>query len=326
LVTRPLVGEQIGQIGTGPAGRWQEFKAKIGKPLQVHYDSPLRGTGKTELEFPTPVVISALRVEEGDADWLWNGFIAARGITLLSALWKVGKTTLLAHLLREMGRPEPEAGVDPGPLGIGGLLSRPSLCGRPVTPGNVLCVTEESERNWIKRRDALHISDNVHIICRPFKGKPTTANWVAFLQHIQHYALAIKASLVVLDTLSSLWPVRNENDASEVQAALMPLWGIAKHSAILANHHLKKGDGAEATGSRGSGALPGFVDTIMELRRYDASKKESRKRVITAYGRDDETPAELVIELDPTTNEYRGEGVKDDEPSLADSRCGRLDV
>lgn len=88
----------------------------------------------------------------------------------------------------------------------------------------------------------------------------------------------------------------------------MPLWQLAERSAVLISHHLKKGDGAEATGSRGSGALCGFVDTIVELRREDASDKQSPKRVITAYGRDEETPPELVIELDATTNEYRALG------------------
>jgi len=114
--------------------------------------------------------------------------------------------------------------------------------------------------------------------------------------------------LIVLDTLSALWPVQNENDAGEVQAALMPLWTLMEQCAVLGVHHLKKGDGAEGTGSRGSGALPGFVDTIMELRRHDPTDQKCRKRIITGYGRDDETPGEIVIELDKESNEYRGLG------------------
>jgi hypothetical protein len=291
---------------------WQEFKDRIGKPLPEHYD----GQGaKAELVFPVPVVMSELEADAAELAWLWRGFIAACGITLFSALWKAGKTTLLAHLLRKMGTAQTDA---PGP-GIAARISHASsstLCGREVTPGTALVVSEEFKTQWIKRRDALLIGDHVHLICRPFKGKPTVANWEAFLQHVQRHALAVNARLVVLDTISALWPVRNENDAPEVQAALMPLWSISERSAVLVSHHLKKGDGAEATGSRGSGALPGFVDTIMELRRADASNVESRKRVITAYGRDDETPPELVIELDATTNEYR---------SLGDRKGARLE-
>lgn len=88
----------------------------------------------------------------------------------------------------------------------------------------------------------------------------------------------------------------------------MCMLNLASRRGLLLVHHLKKGDGAEATGSRGSGALPGFVDTIVEMRRHDAKDRHSRKRVITGYGRDDETPAEIVIELDAETNEYRGLG------------------
>ncbi len=84
----------------------------------------------------------------------------------------------------------------------------------------------------------------------------------------------------------------------------MPLHGIAERAALLLLHHPRKSDGKEATASRGSGALPAFVDTILELRRHDAENRESTKRVLTGFGRWDETPAELVIELDATAHTY----------------------
>ena len=244
---------------------------------------------KTDAEFGFSVVASKLQTTTTPLAWLWRGFIAEKGITLFSALWKIGKTTLLAHLVRNMNKGD-------------------ALCGYEVTPATVLYITEESETRWAKRRDALGIGDNVHFLCRPFKAKPSIAKWMAFIQHVQEQAAAIGAHLIVFDTLSALWPVYNENDAGEVQAALMPLWTLAEHSALLLVHHLKKGDGQEATGSRGSGALPGFVDTIIELRRHDANDRHSRKRVIAGYGRDEETPAEIVVELDAETNEYCGLG------------------
>src|SRR5262249_4329097 len=118
----------------------------------------------------------------------------------------------------------------------------------------------------------------------------------------------IGALLVVFDTISSLWPVKDENNSVEVQTALMPLWNLPDTTGVVLGHHLNKRDGGEGTGSRGSGALPAFVDTILELRRYDANNLECCKRVITAYGRDDDTPPEMVIELDTTTKEYRALG------------------
>src|SRR5262245_33064613 len=66
------------------------------------------------------------------AQWLWHGYLARGSITLLTALWKSGKTTLLAHLLRAMGT------VD-------------NFCGQAITPARVLYVTEECETHWHDR-------------------------------------------------------------------------------------------------------------------------------------------------------------------------------
>src|SRR5436309_11629398 len=57
---------------------------------------------KTDSTFPLAVVASALQANADPLAWLWRGFIADKGITLLSALWKAGKTTLLSHLVRNM--------------------------------------------------------------------------------------------------------------------------------------------------------------------------------------------------------------------------------
>ena len=35
--------------------------------------------------------------------WLWHGLVARGKVTLLTSVWKAGKTTLLTGLLRELG-------------------------------------------------------------------------------------------------------------------------------------------------------------------------------------------------------------------------------
>ncbi len=63
-------------------------------------------------------------------------------------------------------------------------------------------------------------------------------------------------------------------------------------------HHLRKSDGAEGTGSRGSGALAGFVDVIAELRRPKQSQGGGEtRRVLSAVGRAPGIPSEWVVEL-----------------------------
>ena len=81
-------------------------------------------------------------------------------------------------------------------------------------------------------------------------------------------------------------------------AALSPLSRLSEAgAAILLAHHPRKGDATQGQASRGSGALTGWVDTIVELRRFSPSDNRDRRRVLQAYGRFDETPDHVVIEL-----------------------------
>lgn len=212
-------------------------------------------------------------------DWVWQGYLPAGGITLLSAYWKAGKTTLLAHLLRACA-----AGGD--------------FLGRPLRACKVLYVSEEGERNWVRRRDKLGLGDNVGFYLQPFPTRADAAGWVGFIAQLKADVLEHGFDLVVFDTLAKLWPAREENDAGAVDDALMPLSEVTKvGAAVLLIHHLRKSGGQEYTGSRGSGALSAFPDVIVELTRFDGSDHRCRKRVLKAKGRYDDIPEELVVEL-----------------------------
>ncbi|MCH7791791.1 MAG: AAA family ATPase, partial [Planctomycetes bacterium] len=116
---------------------------------------------------------------------------------------------------------------------------------------------------------------------------------------------------VVIDTWQSFSPCHDENDAAGMVAALSPLHHIMDAgAAVLLIHHTRKGDGNEGQASRGSGALTGFVDIIVEFRRFDRERQEDRRRVLKSYSRFDETPAEVVIELQD--GGYRLVGTKGD--------------
>ena len=69
---------------------------------------------------------------------------------------------------------------------------------------------------------------------------------------------------------------------------------------------MRKSDGGDGTASRGSGALAGFVDVILELRRAPKSTDpHGIRRELKAYGRMQGIPPEWLIELDPDSNTYR---------------------
>jgi hypothetical protein len=240
-----------------------------------------------EAPFEEPIPASKLRGADPSLSWIWKGFLRRGEVTLLAALWKSGKTTLLAHLLRAMGTGGPFLGLD-------------------LTPSKVLYVTEESEPRWAARRDALGLGDHVHFLVRPFATRPRMERWVDFLTYLDELVAANGYDVVILDTLANLWPLKDENDACAMQAALMPLNAMTARAALLIVHHTRKSDGSEATASRGSGALTSFVATIIEFRRYLPAERADRRRVLSCYGRDDETPAEVVVELGH--DGYRAQG------------------
>lgn len=238
-----------------------------------------------------PIPASKLDAESKPVDWFWYGILAAYTVTLFTSLWKAGKSTLLGILLA--------ASRDGG-----------ELAGLSVSVGRVLVITEESGRSWRQRCVKLGIGDNVDFLCRPLLGNTTEAEWTRFITSIAALTTKNKYRLVAIDTIAAFWPVVHENDAGEVQRALRPIHAISEAgAAILLNHHPRKGDGSHGTASRGSGALPAFADILLEMRR-DATA--DRRRVLTALSRFDETPSELVIELDESGTHYRGLGTTKD--------------
>jgi hypothetical protein len=224
--------------------------------------------------------------------WVWDGYIAKGFSALLTGLWKAGKTTLLARLIRALER--------------GGEVAT------AVVAGRVLVVSEESALLWAQRRDELGIGDHASFLCRPLKARPDYPEWLCFVNHLAELAQRDHYDLVIFDTISAFMPVRDENDAAQVLRALAPLVAIMEAGAgLLLVHHPRKGDADEGQASRGSGALPGWVDCIVELRRFDRKDRQDRRRTLTAYSRFDQTPAEVVVEL-AADGYYRAVGSKAD--------------
>lgn len=211
-------------------------------------------------------------------DWIWRGFIARGYVTLFVGLWKTGKTTFINHLIRD------------ATLG-GGLISEP-------LDGPALIVSEEPDHLWSARRDELDLGSSVHLILRPFGATPGTPEWEEFAWHIAERVESNGYSLVVFDTLPDLWPVYDENNAPEVQRSLKPLHQITSAgAALLLVHHARKGGGTEAQSVRGSGALPGWVDMIIEFGRRHPDNPTDCSRLLRTYGRLPDIQPETVVEL-----------------------------
>jgi hypothetical protein len=239
--------------------------------------------------------MSELHARPENDKWLWHGFVSRGGVTLLNALWKAGKSTLLSHLIRAFDDRADE------------------FLGRAIVPSRVLYVSEEHEDLWAERRDDLLIGDHVGMVTRehlPFRGRSNPAEWAALIGNVARAVAEHRFDVVVFDTISKLWPARDENDAGEVENALMPLWNITNTGAgLILVHHNRKSGGKDFTGARGSGGLPAFAETIVEFARSSDESKDC-KRVLTSGGRYRETPDKWLIELTPAG--YVAHGDPDD--------------
>jgi hypothetical protein len=263
-------------------------------------DAVIRSACTVEDTLPMPKPISQVAPDFTGVPWLWRGYLGRGVYTLLLGLWKSGKTTLISHLLRAMA-------------------TEGYFCGFPVKQARVLVISEESEAKWGERRDALGLGDHIHLICRPWRARPKLDEWRAFVTHIAGLVQENGYDLVIFDPISELWPVWDENDAGQVNSAMIPLHAISETGAgVLLVHHPNKSDATEGRASRGSGALTAFVDVILEFRRYDP-EHESSKRTLRGYSRYDDTPSEVIVEL--TEDGYRLVGTRGEV-----ERTERLDV
>jgi len=115
--------------------------------------------------------------------------------------------------------------------------------------------------------------------------------------------------LVVLDTLSRFWSIKDENDNAEIIRLASPFLDLAHetNTTVLLLHHERKSGGDEGRGIRGGSALFGLVDQALLLEKRQGGN--SSQRVLKALGRYADSPDELFIEFDG--DQYRSLGTAD---------------
>jgi AAA domain len=236
-------------------------------------------------------------------DWVWYGFVARARITLLTSLWKAGKTTLLSLLLSRRKQ--------------GG-----ELAGLAVQPGKSVVISEEPLSLWTERGRRYEFGDHVGILSRPFGHIPTAEEWQALVDHI----LALRAEhgldLAVIDPLAPY--LRNENHPSAIFATLFPLRALTQAGmAVMLLHHPGKGARPIGQAARGSGALLGHVDISMEMRHPGGDPFTRRRRFLT-LSRHAETPRQLLLELNATATDYVPVAETDTDASSATWQALRM--
>lgn len=237
-----------------------------------------------------PKLITELTAEQSKVDWIWEGYLARGHLTFFSALWKVGKSTLIAYLLKA-------------------LQENKEFAGQPITPTKVLILSEESETIWARRREDLSLTGDIYVHCRPTKLKLDHKQWLTLLESEEKFCTEKGINLFIIDTISTFWPTRDEGNNPEIDAALIPLNVFyEKDICVMTVHHFRKSGGDQGTATRGGGGIGSRADILVEFERLDAKNPNDKQRVLKTYSRFEESPAELVVEL--VGDEYLARGTR----------------
>jgi hypothetical protein len=155
------------------------------------------------------------------------------------------------------------------------------------------------------RHQRLALGAHVQVVCRPFAGKPTDAEWRALLEQSAAHLGTAGGRLLVIDTVATLLPAGVEANADCLVRALAPLQRLTEQGiAIWFMHHPYKGKARAGEWARGSGALPASVDIALEMHPWCRDDLTDRRRLLLGWSRHEETPRRRLIEWTADGRDY----------------------
>jgi hypothetical protein len=250
--------------------------------------------------FSATPIESLLENVPPEPDWKARGYIATYALTLLAGRPKVGKSTLVFALLAKLVAGEPFAGLETGAAGVL-LLSeerRDTIAEKGRILGLVSFPPPTSPSGGNERKP-------LHVLMRHDAGGTP---WPELVRQAMTYCHQHKLGVLVVDTWDRWTSLRgdSENAAGAVNEALEPLqYAAASGLAVLIVTHQRKSAGEFGDAVRGSNALTGGVDVVVELERPLASfALGAHARVLRAVSRFSSTPEELFLELDELNNGF----------------------
>ena len=229
------------------------------------------------IPYRTPLEVAASTSES--PDWLARGLLALGAITEVDGKIKSsGKTTLVMHL-------------------VAAILDGQPFLGQPTMRTNVVYLTEQTPgpfREALARAGVLLRGSELRLV---FRADVAGLPWPQLIAQVAADAKRDGYGLLVVDTLGKLAQVKEENDAGEGGRLMVPLQNAAHEGlAVIVCRHERKGGGDVGESGRGSSAISGDVDVILQLRRPEGNQPKSR-RVIESLSRYAQTPEKVVIEL-----------------------------
>lgn len=272
------VAECLAELGPDDRLPWLARRIHEARPA----DPPIHSATK---ELPVAERISGLPFSlAGDVianappepEWVWEGYIAPGEISLIAGRPKVGKSTLVFGL-------------------IAAILHGRRFVGRATRGRGVLLLTEEGAGTFAEKARRFGIQDHsrFHVLLR----RRTQAGWLEIASEARAYCARHGLDVLVVDTFDKWSGLRgdDENKSGPVIAALEPLMMAAGDNlAVVVISHQRKASGEHGEAVRGSNALTGSVDVILEVERV---RDVAHARALVGTSRHASTPEELAIEL-----------------------------
>lgn len=251
--------------------------AQSGPPAET-----VDGPSGRALAFVSAVDLGA--VTPSEPEWVWEGYAARGAVTLQAGKPKSGKSTIACAL------------TDAVSAGAGAFL------GRRVTEGAVVYVSEEGAGTLVHKLPA---SDRVRVLTRDAAWpKPT---WPTLIAAAVAEAKHVGAVLLVIDALS-FWAgfaEGQEKDAGSAQAVMNALAAAtAAGLAVLVVHHQRKAGGEDGDAVRGSGAIFGAADVLLEVERAGEDAPPTQRRLVST-GRWPQAAPVLLADRDPASGAWR---------------------
>jgi hypothetical protein len=281
---------------------WDE-KERQRRTAHHEFDSPTKeiSVGESKLEgsptLPFAPISETLKGEGEETPWLVPGYVSLGALTLWSGWPKVGKSTLLFALISALQEGTPFLGL-------------------PTERSGVLLLTEERRGTLASKVERWSLNGSVHHLRRQ---QALRESWASVVRGATAYCHQNALDVLVIDTFSEWARIANENEAGEVLAAIGALQeAAATDLAVQVVSHQRKSPGRFGEAVRGSNALTGAVDVIVELER-SPSFRDPNMRVLRAISRYEETPEDLVVALTDEGYEVRGDS--EHAQATEDRRC-----
>lgn len=231
----------------------------------------------------------------GDIEWLVEGMFPFGGLSVVYGLPKSGKTTLVMNATAR-------------------IVKGHAFLGRATDCCEVLWLDlEQHERLTRRKIEEEGALDGLAQVWA-YNGIPPK------ILDVEATIVRKNIRLVVVDSLSSLLMLEDENDNAEITRRIAP-WRDLVHDrnlAFIAIHHSRKSEGTFGVGMRGGNAILAISDVAMEVKRqHSESEEDDGRRKLVCVSRYDEANETLTVQrvdneflLEPGPREKRRKAVQ----------------